>query len=416
MENTALNGVEVKVGEIATAVKALHSTLDDNQKKNDGLLDAQAKELAKAIAAAEEAKQIAARVEAATKRMQTTESKGDKEGLKLSSKKMINSFARHGDSKMSFASFVNSGAAKAVDDKLEVKYLSEGIDIDGGYAVMPQFGGVIEAQLFETSPLRSVANVVTIGTQTYEVLLDDDEASGGWVGEIATRSETDTPQLAKKQVQVHEIYAKPKATNAMLEDGIFDMENWLLGKVADIISRTENTAFVSGNGVGKPFGFTSYSAWTSAGVYQRGAIEQINSGTAGAITADGIIKLLNSLKETYQSNATFMMKRASYESVLLLKDGTGRYLVGAGDMNGAPGMTLRGRPIVLAHDMPAVASAALSVAVGDFRRGYTIVDRRGMQIIRDPYTASGFTSFYCSRRTGGDVVNFEAIKLLKLSA
>jgi HK97 family phage major capsid protein len=297
---------------------------------------------------------------------------------------------------------------------LEIRAMSVDSDPDGGYLVMPTMSSNIITRVFESSPIRQLASVQTISSDALEMMIDDEEAGSGWVGEREARSETDTPQIGMKSIPVHELHASPKATQKLLDDASVNVEAWLAGKVSDKFARMEESAFVAGNGIAKPRGFLTYPA---ASGYERGKLEQIVSGVAGAFTADGFIDLQNALKEAYQGNAVFVMKRASFGSVRKLKDGQGQYLLGIGaDITGVQQMTLLGKPVRFADDMPAVGSNALSCAYGDFRQGYTVVDRVGIRVLRDPYTATPFIKFYTTKRVGGDVTNYEAIKIQKLAS
>lgn len=288
---------------------------------------------------------------------------------------------------------------------------------DGGYLVHPERRtDFTVGRFFETSPMRAISRVITTNNASVEILIDDNEStSGGWVGEITSRTDTGTAQVGKMTIVAHEQYAQPKVSQAMLDDASINVEQFIADKTNGIFTRTENTAFVVGDGSQKPKGFLDYAAWAVNGTYERSKIERINSGTDGAITADGLIDLQNALKEVYQVNAVFLAKRASFGSILKLKDGEGAYLLNMQMMaDGAP-MQVLGRPVLFADDMPAVASASESVAYGDFSVGYTIVDRFGIRTLRDPYTDKPNVRFYSTKRVGGDVTNFEAIKVLKLS-
>jgi len=230
------------------------------------------------------------------------------------------------------------------------------------------------------------------------------------VAESASRTDTNTPQINKKSISVHEIYAQPKATQKLIDDSAIDIESWIAEKVADIFSSTENSAFISGNGSGKPKGILAYTAGTAFG-----EIEQVDSEEDGVVTADSIVKLYYALKDEYAKNATFLMNRATVQAVRLLKESTtDQYLWQPGLAAGSPD-TLLGVPVKQASDMPVPAADSLSIALGDFSRGYKIVDRVGMRILRDPFTDKPFVKFYTTKRVGGEVVNFEAIKLLKLA-
>ncbi len=294
---------------------------------------------------------------------------------------------------------------------LEQKALSVGSDPDGGYLVTAPISDRVIRTIFETSPMRQIASIATISSDSLELIEDYDEAGAGWVSETAARSDTDTPQLGKKSIPVHELYAQPKATQKLIDDSSVDVEAWLADKLADIFGRMENASFISGNGSGKPKGILTYAAGTSWG-----QIEQIESGTNGVITADGLVMLYYSLKESYATHAHFLMNRASVQAVRLIKEATtDQYLWQPGLALGAPD-TLLGVPVIQAADMPAPATDSLSVAFGDFSQAYQIVDRTGIRVLRDPFTDKPFVKFYTTKRVGGDVTNFDAIKLLKLAA
>jgi HK97 family phage major capsid protein len=292
---------------------------------------------------------------------------------------------------------------------LEVKALSSDSNADGGFLVYPQLSTRIVEKLFETSPIRQLADVETIATDELDVPVDIDEAGSGWVTERQSRSVTTSPQIRMAKIPAHELEAMPIATQKQLDDSMWDVEAWLAKKVGEKFGRDEATAFVTGTGVGKPRGFTTYASGTSYG-----QIEQVTSGSSGAVTADGIIALLYALKEAYAKNASFLAARATVLAIRKLKDSQNRYLWEPNMQVGQPEMLL-GRPIFWAADMAAVAANSLSVACGDFKRGYKVVDRMGVRVLRDPFTSRPNVQFYTTKRVGGDVVDFEAIKLLKLA-
>jgi len=291
-----------------------------------------------------------------------------------------------------------------------------GNDADGGYLVYPDVRNDFRVgRNFETSPMRAISRVITTNNASVEVLIDDQEAtSGGWVGEIQSRTDTGTAQVGKLTIVAHEQFAQPKVSQSMLDDASINVEQFIAEKTNDILTRTENTAFVIGDGSQKPKGFLDYAVSASA-AYERNALQRVNSGTDGAITADGLIGLQSALKEVYQTNATFLTKRASFGDIMKLKNGQGDYLLNMSMLSDGVPMQLLGRPLLFADDMPTVASAAEPVAYGDFGVGYTIVDRFGIRTLRDPFTDKPNVRFYSTKRVGGDVTNFEAIKILKLS-
>ena len=300
------------------------------------------------------------------------------------------------------------------DDKglqgAEVKAMSVGSDPDGGYMVTPTIGQIITGVNFETSPMRAVANIETISSDAIEYPRDDDEAASGWVGEQEDRTETNTPKVGMQRIPVHELYANPKVTQKLLEDNAWDIETWLGNKIGDKFGRTEANGFVVGNGIKKPRGFTTYASGTYA-AGSSGKIEQIAAGTGGSIGWDDLINVLTSLKEFYLGGAVWMMQRATVGKVMLLKDGDGRYIWQQNQQAGKPSVLL-GYEVRQAADMAAVGASALPVAFGNFKMGYTIVDRVGISTLRDPFSAKPFVQFYTRKRVGGDVTNFEAIKLL----
>jgi len=255
-----------------------------------------------------------------------------------------------------------------------------------------------------------------ISTDSLEGYYDNDEVGFGWVSELETRSETTTPSVGKWSIPVHEMYAMPKASQKVLDDSITDLEAWLDGKIADKFARAENTAFVSGSGIGQPTGFLNYPDGTDL----TNSIERHNTGANGAFAAapnggDVLITALYDLKAQYRSNATWFMNTATMAAVRKLKDTDGAYLWSPGIAAGQPA-TLLGYPVATFEDMPDLATGSLSIAVGDLRQAYQVVDRMGIRMLRDPYTTKGSVLFYATKRTGGAVVNGEALKFVEFSA
>lgn len=316
--------------------------------------------------------------------------------------------------KAAFDTFIRKG--EEVMGVEERKALSVGADPDGGYVVNPDISGRIVMKVFESSPMRAYASVQVISSDALEGLFDLNEASSGWVGETDSRTETNTPQLGKWRIPTYELYAKPKATQKLLDDASINMEAWLASKVAERFARDEANAFVVGNGVNKPRGFLTYGSGTTL----PGTIEQFPSGVNGALAAtpdggDVLINALYGLKQQYRANATWFMNRASTRLVRKAKDSNGSYIWVPGIAAGQPA-SLLGYPVAAFEDMPDPATNSLSIAVGDMREAYQIVDRLGIRTLRDPYSAKPYVEFYTTKRVGGDVVNFESIKLVKLGS
>jgi HK97 family phage major capsid protein len=289
------------------------------------------------------------------------------------------------------------------------KALSVGIDPDGGYTVTPAMSNRIITKQYETDPIRQLAAVESITTQAIEWMVDWGQAGWGWEAETETGAETTTPDLKKKRIPVHVMYAKPRATQTLLEDSGINIENWLADKVADRFSRGEGASFVTGTGVGQPRGFETYATGTSWG-----QVEQVAMGAAAALTADGFITVKYSLIEQYLNRGTWLMNRTTVRDAMYLKDGIGQYIWKPGFDKDSQA-TILGLPVRMSTTMPAVAANALSVALAYWKEAYMIVDRLGITIQRDPYTAKPFVEFYTRKRVGADVINFEAIKLGKIS-
>ena len=304
-----------------------------------------------------------------------------------------------------------TGDNRAAFERLQ-KRLSVDSDPDGGFVVTPEFSDRVSTVIFESSPVRQVATVETISTDALEGLFDGDEATVGWVSEQQARPETTTPQIGLWRIPTHEMYANPFATQKLLDDAFLDMEGWLAGKVSERMSRFENTAFVLGNGVGKPRGFMTYPDGTN-----RGQVEQVATGSVGApfLTAEGLINIVYSLKAGYRQGAVWAMNRSTVGAIRRIRDDSGA-AAGTGQFMWQPGFgtqpqTLAGYPIVEMEDVADLAGGALPYAYGNFAAAYTVVDRQGVRILRDPYSNKPFVSFFTTKRVGGDVINFEAVKI-----
>jgi HK97 family phage major capsid protein len=429
----ALKGMETKFNTAMSAFEAYKTEVAPKLGKLDTLDEAKFNKITDTIATAiDESQKITAKLKAVEESVETKQKSLETEISELKTafnrqptagttedkskadaalrRKAFNEFSRmRSENREGFAEYLE----KRGHEDAEIKSLSVNSDPNGGYLTMPDMGGIIQTRVFETSPIRQLATVTPIGSDTYEVILDNDEASSGWVGETQARSTTNNPTLGKLTIYCNELYANPKATQKILDDAGIDMEAWLAQKVADKFGRDEASAFVAGNGVNKPKGFLSYAAGTDINAQQ---IQQVVTGSATTFTYDGMVDLQNSLKEPYQVNATFLLQRASLAVILKVKQGEGVPIFNmAFDKNTALESMLMGRPYRFAADMPAASTNNLALAYGDFRSGYQIVDRAGIRVLRDPYTDKPNVAFYTTKRTGGGVVNFEALKLQKIA-
>jgi len=318
--------------------------------------------------------------------------------------------------------FYNRFIRKGLDDgldALESKALTVGTDAEGGYAVPEELDRTIDRLLADVSPVRRVAKVVQIGTSQYKKLVNTGGTTSGWVGETDARSETTAPSFAEVAPALGEIYANPAATQAMLDDAFFNVEEWLAEELATEFAVQEGGAFITGDGVNKPKGFLTASvasADDSARAF--GTLQYIATGVDGGFPssdpADALVDLIYALRAPYRDRATFMVNTNVLAQIRKFKDADGAYLWRPGLEAGQPA-TLLGYPVTEAADMPDLGSSSLSVAFGNFERGYTITDRMGTRILRDPFTNKPYVHFYTTKRVGGGVVNSEAIKLLKFS-
>lgn len=303
----------------------------------------------------------------------------------------------------------------------ERKALSAGSDPDGGYLLPEATVGRMVAKVYEQSTMRQLANVMTISTDKIEGIIDNNEAGAGWVSELGSRSDSTTPQLGKYEIYAHEMYAMPKISQKLIDDASTNVEAWLASKVADKFARVEGTAFTTGTGVGQPRGLFSYTtAATADDTRAWGTFEHVKTGTNGGFNtttkSDVLFDLIGAFKDQYLQSASFLMRRELRTAIRKLKGATSDlYLWEPGLAVGTPDRLL-GYPVRIDQYVPAIATDSLSLALGDFKEAYTIVDRIGVRTLRDPFTAKPYIVFYSTKRSGGGAVNYEAVKFLKLSA
>ncbi len=310
--------------------------------------------------------------------------------------------------KSAFNEYLRSGEQKSLNS-LERKALSASSNSDGGYLVTSQLSGKITKLLQEKSIIRQLASIETISSDSLDILEDLTDLGAGWVSEVQKREDTATPEVSKRKILVHELYAQPKATQKLIDDANIDIEKWLTSKLVDVFAAKENESFINGDGIGKPRGILSYEAGDSWG-----QIQQIISDN-GSINSDVLYKLYHSLHEDYAHNAAFIMSRSALSEIRMLKDkSTGRYLWNPSISEGMAS-SLLGVPVYASSHVPEMGKGAIPVIFADLASGYKIVDRVGIRVMRDPFTDKPFVKFYSTKRVGGDVVNFNAIKLLKLA-
>jgi HK97 family phage major capsid protein len=316
--------------------------------------------------------------------------------------------------------FVERYLRKGLEGGVELKALSGDTAAAGGYAVPEELDQQIDRALTAISPIRAIANVVRVGTAGYRKLVTTGGTPSGWVAETAGRPETGTPVFQEIAPPSGELYANPAASQAMLDDAAFDVEAWLASEIATEFARAEGAAFVSGNGTDRPKGFLAAPNSDEAdGDREFGTLQYLETGVAGGFPAespqDRLIDLVQALRPPYRQGALFVMNSATAARIRKFKTDDGAFLWQPGLVAGQPD-TLLGYPVVEAEDMPDLAANSLSIAFGNFRAGYLIAERSETQILRDPFTNKPFVHFYATKRVGGQVMNSEAIKLLKFAA
>jgi HK97 family phage major capsid protein len=317
------------------------------------------------------------------------------------------------------ASFVDNYLRRGIDSGLELKAIGSSTDAIGGYAVPREIDELIDRTLVAISPIRSIANVVKVGSAGYRKLIASGGTPSGWVAYEAARPTTNTPSFSEIVPAAGELYANPAASQQMLDDAMFDVENWLAQEIATEFARAEGMAFVKGNGTNQPLGFiSSPNATTADGVRPMGTLQTIGTGVAGAFPAsnpaDKLIDLVQTLRSPYRQGAVFVMNSATASAIRKFKTSDGAFLFQPSLAAGQPA-TLLGYPLIEAEDMPDVAANSLSLAFGNFKAGYVIAERNATTILRDPFTNKPYVHFYATKRCGGQVVNSEAIKLLKFA-
>lgn len=312
-----------------------------------------------------------------------------------------------------FDGFLRSGAS------VEMKSFTGVTGEAGGYAVPREIDAAIDAVLKSASPIRSVANVVKVGSAGYRKLVTTGGTASGWAAETALRPETASPVFVEIAPPMGELYANPSASQAMLDDAAFDVEDWLSGEIATEFAKAEGAAFVSGNGVNRPKGFLTGTTSTAGDATRPfGQLQYLASGAAadfGTNPQDRLIDLVQALRAPYRQGAVFVMNAATVSRIRKFKTADGQFLWSPSLSAGQPA-TLLGYPVIEAEDMPDIAANALAIAFGNFQAGYLIAERTETVILRDPYSNKPFVNFYATKRIGGCVSNSEAIKLLKFAA
>jgi HK97 family phage major capsid protein len=301
--------------------------------------------------------------------------------------------------------------------RVEAKSLSVGIATDGGHVAPPEVMATIDRRLLASSPMRKIASVRQTLNSSFKKPIATTAPAVGWVAENGVRTETATPSIDLLSFPMGELYAMAAATQTLLDDGLLDIDQWLAGEIAESFANAEGIAFINGDGVNKPKGLLNYTI-AAEGTATWGQLGYVATGVAGGFAAtnpiDKLVDLTYAPKTPYRANASFLMNRRTVGQVRKFKDSTGQYIWQPSLVAGQPA-TLLGFPMYECEDMPDVAANSHGIAFGDFAKGYLIVDRADVRVLRDPYSSKPFVMFYVTKRVGGGVQDFDAIKLLKFA-
>jgi HK97 family phage major capsid protein len=299
----------------------------------------------------------------------------------------------------SFVQYLRSGSLE-----MEIKAFSGQENNTGGYMIIPELYKEIVGAILAKSPMRKLCSVDTISTNALDILKEEEDLTSAWVAENDERRETNTPKFVQKRILVHELYAQPKATQKLLDDAAININSWLTSRLVDSFVKSENNSFILGDGNNKPRGILSYAA---------DVVERVDVNSEGTLVMEDLLNLMNHMNESYLANASFLMHRSTLLEIQKLKDDNGRFLWQPAISCNSP-ETLFGIPIVCSSDMPRFANGALGIILADFKEAYKIIDRKDITIMRDPFTEKPFVKFYSVKRVGGDVINENAVKVMKL--
>ena len=407
--------------DILNAIETSNRAFEEFKKVNDARIE----ELKKGGATADmQAKMAAIQADMAEQKrvIEDMEAKAKRPHFGADGREVNQAEAEH---KQAFNSFMRKGKVDGLAD-LEAKAYawSTNSGADGGYAVPKVIDSTIDALAVNVSPIRSLAQIVQISTTDYHKLVNKHGTASGWVGETDARPATNTSVLADIKPTMGELYANPQATQQMLDDVFFNAEQWLAEEVALEFARAEGAAFITGDGTNKPTGFLAgATAATADSSRAFGTIEHIATGTSAAWKtlsatvnpADDLFTVVSKMKAAYRAGSSWVTNKALLFEIMSFKDYQGRYVF---NPTTAPGVadTILGYPVVEAEDIAAKGANSLSLAFGNFKLGYLIVDRIGTRVVRDPFSNKPYIGFYTTKRVGGALINSEAIKVLKFSA
>ncbi len=410
IQQTKAPEVKSYSGEVSDAFDEFKGTFEQFREANDDRLAEIEKRMTADVLSIEKVDRINAAVDEQKRQFDNLLLKSKRPALGAS---QFTSIAQM-EHKAGFTNYMRSGNEGNLR-QLEEKAMSYGSNPDGGYLVPDETAAEIGRRLSLVSPIRSIAGVRQVSASIYKKPFAQTGPAVGWVSETALRPETNSPSLAELQFPTMELYAMPAATPTLLEDAAVDVDQWIAEEVETAFAEQEGSAFINGDGISKPKGFLS-EPQVDESVWTWGNLGYVPTGVDAAFPvsdpSDVLMDIIYGLKAGYRQNAHFVMNRKTQAEIRKLKDANGNYLWQA-PANAGMSASLMGFPLVEAEDMPDIASNSAAIAFGDFRRGYLIVDRTGVRVLRDPYSAKPYVLFYTTKRVGGGIQDFDAIKLLK---
>lgn len=391
--------------DVSEVAKELKSSFEEFQKKNDKRIDAIESEKGKLAESVDTLNGKLSELDELKSSLEAELAAVKRPGGSVANKDV----AEH---KSAFELFVRKGKDDGLAE-LEQKAMQIGSDPDGGYAVPEELDRTIISALRDEVVMRQECNVVPVGTPNYKRLVNMGGTGSGWVGETEKRPETATPKLGPIEPVWGEIYGNPGATQTMLDDAFFNVEQFITGELAIEFAEQEEAAFTNGDGSKKPKGLLAYGSEDKADKDRDwGKLQHLLLKKPAELTADEVMQLVYTLRKPYRSGAKFMMNNNTLFKVRTLKDSQGNYLWQPGLQLGQPSALL-GYGIAENEQFADMAAGAVPLAFGNFKRCYTILDRIGIRMLRDPYTNKPFVHFYTTKRVGSMLVDSNAVKLLK---
>lgn len=394
--------------DVSEVAKELKSSFEEFQKKNDKRIDAIESEKGKLAESVETLNGKLSELDELKSSLEAELAAVKRPGGGVANKDV----AEH---KGAFELFVRKGKDDGLAE-LEQKAMQIGSDPDGGYAVPEELDRNIISALRDEVVMRQECNVVSVGNPSYKRLVNKGGASSGWVGETDARPETSTSKIGIVEPVWGEIYGNPAATQTMLDDAFFNVEQFITDELTIEFAEQEEAAFTNGDGSKKPKGLLAYGSDDKADKDREwGKLQHLLLKKPDELTADEVMQLVYTLRKPYRNGAKFMMNNSTLFKVRTLKDSQGNYLWQPGLQLGQPSALL-GYGIAENEQFADMAAGAAPLAFGNFKRCYTILDRIGIRMLRDPYTNKPFVHFYTTKRVGSMMVDSNAVKLLKAAA